>query len=60
MINNLDKDRKKSNCFLLSISKQIKKTSFGKSMQSLFIMAFIISYFFQNSSDTMLDFYDAG
>ena len=35
MMNNLDNNRKKVNCFVLSISKQISKTYFGKSNHPL-------------------------
>ena len=49
MINNLDKDSKKPNCFLLSISKADFRDIFWEK-QSLFIINFIVSNFFLNSS----------
>ena len=49
MINNPDKDRKKYNCFL-------KRSIFGIK-QSLFIMTFTISNFFQNNTLTRYDLY---
>ena len=50
MINNLDKDSRKAyNCFLLSISKADFKDLFWEK-QSLFMMTFVISNFFLNSS----------
>ena len=48
MINNLDKDSEKPNCFLLTISKADFRELFWEK-QSLFIMTFIISNFFRNS-----------
>ena len=47
MINNLDKDSKKPNCYSLSISKADFKDLFWQK-QSLFIMTFIFNNFFQN------------
>ena len=49
MINNPDKDSKKPNCFLLSISEEDFEGLFWEK-QSLFIMTFITSNFFQNNS----------
>ena len=50
MINNLDKDSKKPNCFLFSISQVGFRDLFWEK-QSLFIMTFIVSNFFPNSSE---------
>ena len=49
MINNLDKDSKRPNCFSLNISRADFKDLFWEK-QSMFTMAFIISNFFLDNA----------